>query len=398
MKPITHSTVTECVFKYLNPNELVNKPGFVSAVTKEAHDTDYYEDLEVVDVDSGIDNPHENGIFTDDDNPRYTVQGNKMTSFNHFIDIKKGSGLYDDFDGYSYNNGSASKDQFMPATKSKERWFPAFSDKVVKALGFGLDDAIATYMADEYVHAPGQKWYKNCSPSINNYSYYKENRKFRSVEDEAKSRFPIVSFSVRTIVIKGGGIRESVFMPVDNLGRYWFDRYLESRTAKHLGPVMHAIQDASVPHHSAGYCGNWHQQYEARLDEEIKKWLMNDDFKNATHMLYKQWNDNHKEEPTVFTVDDWKLTPSPNWRIDKIITWLALNAYHSYSKTYNHFKQGNAFDVRDAKELTKKAVAVCMLAIAKTRKNERIIVHRPVRRTNEHIEGVIVRDHRVNNG
>jgi hypothetical protein len=181
-------------------------------------------------------------------------------------------------------------------------------------------------------------------------------------------------------------------MPVDNLGSYWFNKYLKSRESKHLGPVMHAIQDVSIPHHAAGYCGNWHQQYEGRIDNRIPDWFRNNAFRNEIIVLFKQWEKRRERSPQGLTISDWKLTPSLKWNIDKLITWLALNAYRSYSKTYNHFKNGNAFNEQNAKELTKKATAMCMLAYKKIRQSSRVIIRTSTRRSGTGV--VRVRDHR----
>jgi hypothetical protein len=219
MNAKSHRKVTLEVFSLLASQGRTVLPRFAATAANEAVQTDYYKDMEIVDVDYDSDNPHKSSILTIDDDPHYAVGNHNMTAFNHFIDIKKGPGIFDDFDGYSYRKGSASKGQFMPATKAKETWFPAFVDKVVRRLGFGLDDAINGYLLDEYVHAPGQKWYRHCSPAISRYSNYKEKGRYKSAEDESKARFPRVTFSSRPTgsIVRGRGVPYSVFMPVDNL-------------------------------------------------------------------------------------------------------------------------------------------------------------------------------------
>ncbi len=66
-----------------------------NGIAKESEVTDYYMDLEFVDVRGrGRDNPHENKTWTVDDKPhkraRVLDEDYYFTSFNHYIDIKKG--------------------------------------------------------------------------------------------------------------------------------------------------------------------------------------------------------------------------------------------------------------------------------------------------------------------
>lgn len=70
-----------------------------------------------------------------------------MSNFNHFIDIPKGRGMFDDYDGYSYENGSG-KNVLLDQT------------------------IFSTYLSDEYIHAPGHPDYRlnQCSIALELYS------------------------------------------------------------------------------------------------------------------------------------------------------------------------------------------------------------------------------------
>ena len=132
-----------------------------------------------------------------------------------------------------------------------------------------VDEGLAWYFNDEYVHAPGHPYYyESYSESIERYSFWWENGKYSSLEDEATARFPLADPTGEV----GAGYPYSVFMPVDNLGRYWYNSFLRSGDTADLGSVMHAIQDASIPHHAAGTHGNWHGDYEAYLNTHIVSW------------------------------------------------------------------------------------------------------------------------------
>ena len=92
---------------------------------------------------------------------------------------------------------------------------------------------------------------------------------------------------------------------------------------------MHAIQDASVPHHAAGYLGNWHGKYESDL--RVEEWLNDPRFRNEVRDLVNQWNRVDTSPPQILRQDGWDLTPAINWRIDYLVTWVALNAYYAYA-------------------------------------------------------------------
>ena len=369
MNPDSHTTVTENAFDILASLDipslhLVAK----SAVAEMSRSTDCFEDMEFVNVQggwwgTGRDDPHKEESGAWDDEPHYTDHGRYLTAYNHFIDIKKGSGIFDDFDGYSYCRGSASKDQFQDADDALDNYWVGILSQV-PGYDMKVDEGLMWWFSDEYVHAPGQLWYKGCSPAVGQYSYFRDRGQYDSLEEEAKNRFPLAASGV----LPGGGtagIPHSVFMPVDNLARHWYTRYIQSAKAKDLGPVMHAIQDAAVPHHAAGLCGNWHGVYEGKLDSRLSGWYGDGAFVDGTISLFDAWNREVGNPPTSLAVDDWNLVPARNWRIDMLVTWLALHAYRAYSRTYNHFRDGFAFNGHSAKALTQKATAMSMLVLAK---------------------------------
>lgn len=134
-----------------------------ASIVAESAKVDEYRDLELVDVEGlssdARDDPHKDDAwYVAEDIPRYAhtlpLLGTKChTAFNHFIDIKKGPGQFDDYDGYSYCKGSASRGEYK------------------LDLGPRPDEAIIWYPNDEYVRAPGQSWYRGCSPSVERYSF-----------------------------------------------------------------------------------------------------------------------------------------------------------------------------------------------------------------------------------
>lgn len=143
--------------------QLIKSDEFRNGVLQGAEEADYMTDVCLVDVDYGLDDPHaDNGFWTNDDHSHYSSVGRFATSLNHMIDIRKGPGVFDDFDGYSYWRGSASTEQYQDAAEVMDLsgveiawlWSHGWS-KVDAALN--MDYARA--LGDEYVHAPGQQWY-----------------------------------------------------------------------------------------------------------------------------------------------------------------------------------------------------------------------------------------------
>lgn len=324
--------------------------------------TDHLTDLEFVDVESGRDDPHvDDGFFTDDDQAHKIAEnGDSLTAFNHFIDIPKGRGQFDDFDGYSYFLGSGHMYQYQDASEVTDGigWVAA------SATGYKVDEGIADWYEDEYVHIPGDDGYNRCSLAVERYSFYQDRGRYGSKGEELAARFPKAS-------CWGGedeGIPFSVFMPVDNLARFWYQRFLDTLHPKHLGHVMHAIQDASIPHHAAGCFGNWHKQYEDDLDadERIKAWVEQDaDFEAGVVALANSWTPPDPNPPNRLRMEDVGRRPARNWRIDRLVTWMALNAYREYENTYDSFSNGYTPNEQSMRELTQKAVAMSVLVLRK---------------------------------
>ena len=82
------------------------------------------------------------------------------------------------------------------------------------------------------MHAPGQPWYRHCSPSIERYSFFYEKGIYRSLEEESRARFPLADSTGE----RGKGIPYSIFMPVDNMARYWYEEFLRTGDWLALGP------------------------------------------------------------------------------------------------------------------------------------------------------------------
>ncbi len=268
-------------------------------------------------------------------------------SLNHFIDVRKDEPpLFDDYDGYSYERGSARKGQHQYAPSMEN---------------VGFDAAISVFLKSMYVHAPGHRWYRGCSPSIDRYSNFAEVGTYGSVEAEAQKRFPTVGwFPWRKM-----GFSHSVFMPVDNMARYWYRRYLDAGDPSSLGYVVHAIQDASVPQHAAGCIGNFHYDYENALEGRVNDLRAESAFRDDVKALLGGYLQDDQSPPTELARDEHGRTPGINWSIDMLVTWLALNAYVEYHVTYNDFFDGFTTNDGSTKALTAKAVALTCLALVK---------------------------------
>ncbi|MEW6517491.1 MAG: hypothetical protein AB1439_11395 [candidate division FCPU426 bacterium] len=319
--------------------------------------TDAFQDLELVDVNFGRDNPHREEAGAINDRPHLTLDRRTLTAFNHFIDIQKGPGRFDDYDGYSYCRGSAHQGQYQAAHEVAGRW----QVLLARLSGFKVDQAIHAWLADMYVHAPGRKWYRNCSPSLERYSYPQDQGRYAGKRAELAARFPLAEGRGR----KGRGVPYSVFMPVDNLARYWWGRFRQqSERIEHLGPVLHAVQDASVPHHAAGYNGNWHVQYENRLDELARGWAKDPRVLAETRRLLRTWQ-GRPSAATRRRLDpaDRERRPALNWPIQQSVTWLALHAFHEYRETYQCFRAGWAENRGSMRKLFVLAVALGALVL-----------------------------------
>jgi len=109
--------------------------------------------------------------------------------------------------------------------------------------------------------------------------------------------------------------------------------------------------------------GNWHTKYEKDLKNGIDNWIDDPSFENDVKSLFNQWNREDSSPPSSLSVNDWNKVPAKNWRIDMLVTWLALSAYRAYDQVYNNFGNGYTYNEPSVKDLTKKATAICMLAL-----------------------------------
>jgi hypothetical protein len=377
MNDNSHRWVTAKAFEiFYEVNNKSLKHKFWETVATEASQVDYYKDLEFVDVEGVYRdaNPHGHADSTlEQDHAHYvdSMTGMNFAAFNHFIDIKKGPGEFDDFDGYSYIKGSAHGEEFQTIGQAYD---PSFWEKVGGAFAgittdTKVDAGINQWLNDEYVHAPGGNYYNHCSRSVERYSFYNDKGKYKSLAEEAKARFPLAS----SVGKQGCGIPYSVFMPVDNMARYWLKEYQEGSwpDIKYLGTVMHAIQDAAVPHHTAGYNGNWHQEYEKKFESNFWKWLSGSteiNFKQKVLSLYNQWNRNDSAPPTSLDRNrDWNRQPAKNWRADMLVTWMAINAYRAYALDYDQFRKGYLDKPEVMLHLLEQATALSLLVISNAR-------------------------------
>jgi hypothetical protein len=337
------------------------------ALALSSFEIDFEPDLELVDVEGPTagkarDDPHRKEIFAADDVPIYEKEGAHFTRFSHFIDIKKGPGTFDDYDGYSYTHGSGHTDQIQSAASAASSFL---ARAVATVSGKKVDEGVAWWFNDAYVHAPGQPWYRagTCSPALERYSYPADKGRFRTVEEECGARFPLVG----SVGAANAGYPYSVFMPVDNMARYWYGQYRSSKRQSDIGPVMHAIQDASVPHHAAGCLGNWHSEYERDHETHLAGWLNDASFNSDVMQLLAQIDASTDAAPKPLGRDDWMLVPMPDWPIDALVTWVGLHGYHEYDATYGHFRSGYRFDATSARRLTVIAAAICAVALRQLR-------------------------------
>jgi hypothetical protein len=174
-------------------------------------------------------------------------------------------------------------------------------------------------------------------------------------KDELLARFPLAGPHGRT----GCGIPYSVFMPVDNLARHWFGEYRKTGVKKYLGPVLHAIQDASIPQHAAGCMGNWHDEYENCLDAYAPRFYQNRVFRQEVAGLLAAWDRIDANPPLQrLLLKDRQRTPARNWDISQLVPWTALQAYHAYVDAYFNFRRGFKVNARSLRRLYALALAM----------------------------------------
>lgn len=120
-----------------------------------------------------------------------------------------------------------------------------------------------------------------------------------------------------------------------------------------------------MPHHAAGYSGNWHGRYETDADPRIAEWLGDDGFRAAVSDLVDLWTWDDPAPPMTLERDEHTRHPAINWRIDQLVTWVALKAYQEYDAVYHHFREGYAFSDPSGRRLTEPATAMTILALKK---------------------------------
>ena len=363
----THKTITGLAFDLASRlPEFKIARGKRKEIVAESAAANEYEDLEFVKVEGGLlgsgrDDPHKMEYLKRDDYPHYETRGVHLTRFNHFIDVRKGAGEFDDFDGYSYRKGSARKGEHQTFSKSKVHYYGKLPSEVPASTT--IDAGISWYLGDQYVHAPGMKWYKQCSPAVERYSY-RNTKTYKTISAESKERFPLAV----ALNEKRCGVPYSVFLPVDNMARYWFDVHTKWGKPAALGACLHAVQDAGVPHHAAGTWGNWHGEWERDLDAHIAAWSKDKKFVEQVRSLFDVWNRTDALRPLSLTMRNRMSSPAANWRADTLVTWLALQSFHEYRHAYGEFKKGYKWQAAVVKDLAAKTTAVSLLVLAKAGK------------------------------
>ncbi len=347
---------------------------------------DFSNEMSFIDIngqgignEDALDDPHKSGTWEVPDKCEKEGLGSSFAAYNHFIDIGKGKGTYDDYDGYSYHNGSGHlgeyEDLFDAVPFFTNDFWPNAGNIVAAAITKNMktDAALAWYFNDSNVEYPGSKWYRNCSPALWNYSYpapYNGNK-----YNEMKKRFPWGHYGNGS-KNKGKCVPWSVFMPVDNLGRYWYETFLMSHKVWDLGPVLHAVQDACVPHHAAGHMGNYHAKYEKLLEGYLYdknngsgSWSNQGALRTQAKELFNSYNRMASKPATLtYPQDLTRQKPNLSWSVDQIITWAAFNAYYEYVNTYNSFKSlanTKEFKTATAQKLFVLSLALSMLILKK---------------------------------
>ncbi|HSG28055.1 MAG TPA: hypothetical protein VLA34_06205, partial [Candidatus Krumholzibacterium sp.] len=336
--------------------------GLIDRIAWESVSPDFFRDLELVDVDFSLDDPHKRSLLLNDDESMYNTKEDPLlgplfalfgaphcnyTSCNHFIDIgSHGKSRFDDYDGYSYQSIA----KYGHQVQVEERLG-----------GKAVDDGTNWYNNDAYVHAPGQPYYRGCSPSIERYSFP---TRYPGKIEELRARFPLAA----NVATENCGLPYSVFMPVDNLARFWYERCLETGDPLDLGPVMHAICDGGIPHHAAGYLGNWHQAYETGMKDIVLGVVSSGPDRERIKELVESWDRIDPDVPDGLAPGDYTRTPAINWRVDDLLTWVALHSYRQYIEDYEPYFMANRSHVifeDKAKELVILCTAMDVLMLKK---------------------------------
>lgn len=321
---------------------------------------DTQHDVEMVRVKGigplGRDNPHQKEWYVPEhyhDRAGYTIDKKEKypflywTTLNHYIDLRKGPGEFDDYDGYSYYRGSGQDDQHQTLIGKSETW--------------GVDHVTAVYLNDRYIHAPHHPHYQDCSPALERYSFPEDKGNYATALDEIKDRFPLA----KAYPAPDTGFPFSVFFPIDNIVRYWYGQYIETRDPETVGWLVHPMQDCTIPHHAVATIGNWHSRYEKDLNANLDEWVPDDTFREQAAAHFKAWSGHDDDPPESISMGDVDATPCMNWRVDMLGTWLAFNAFREYEDTYDYFREGYELDKDSQRKLTEMAVGMSMLVMVK---------------------------------
>ena len=94
-------------------------------------------------------------------------------------------------------------------------------------------------------------------------------------------------------------------------------------------------------------------------------WKNDRRFLDDAKSLFSQWWTADGTSNQLLGSVDWNKVPRITWKIEALVTWIALNAYNEYDAVYDHFRNGYVNNEQSMKELTKKATAMSMLVLCK---------------------------------
>jgi len=101
------------------------------------------------------------------------------------------------------------------------------------------------------------------------------------------------------------------------------------------------------------------------VDSKISGWLAETEFSDGVKALVAEWSRTDSSPPSSLKPGDWTKTPSSDWRIDQLVTWVALNSFEEYRGTYGGFKDGYRLNEASAKRLAKLATAMSVVVLKK---------------------------------
>lgn len=226
----------------------------MEAVAAETYNTDDYQDLAMCNDVWGADDCriHIVDIFGWDfwGIEGWFVKEKNLTSFLHFVDTTKIGEYNDEWDGYSCDSAKDIEYEIQD--------IPALDDEYVDSMTcdyLGNPDGPGVGDPEGYLHLN-----PDYSPALYRYITVPAGS---SACEEVATRF--CRNNCDDICDSGADglwLEDVDFPPASNLGRYWYTQWIDTENPLFLGPVMHAVTDATVPHHASGYLGNWHRQFE----------------------------------------------------------------------------------------------------------------------------------------